>query len=149
MYQVKNAMSTEVVSLRPEATIDAAIRILLQHNVSGAPVMDGDGKLVGIISQFQMIEVIYDPEVKNLRVRDLMTRNVLTVEDDALLGMAANMLIVHRIHRLPVMRDGNVVGIISRSDLLRYSIKTGEKIEAFFAKLKNMPAQNQQPVAAV
>jgi CBS domain-containing protein len=149
MYQVKNAMSTEIVSLRPETTVDAAIRILLQHNVTGAPVIDHDNKLVGIISQFQLIEVIYDPEVKNLRVRDLMTRNVLTVEEDALLGVAANMLIVHRIHRLPVMRDGNVVGIISRSDLLRYSIRSGEKIDAFFAKLRNMPAQNQQPVAAV
>jgi len=142
MYQVKDAMSTEVVSLRPETTIDAAIRILLQHNVSGAPVVDEDGRLCGIISQFQLLEVIYDPNVKTARVRDLMTRNVLTVGEDDLLGLAANMFVVHRIHRLPVMCHGEIVGIISRSDLLRYSITIGEKMDAFFEKLRTMPSLN-------
>ena len=145
MYQVKDAMSSEVVSIRPDVTIEAAIRILLEHNVSGAPVMD-DGRLYGIISQFQMLEVIYDPAVKDLRVQDLMTSNVLSVEESDLLGTAANMLIVHRIHRLPVMRGRKVVGIISRSDLLRYIIKSGEKIDAFFEKLKTASTTATEPM---
>jgi len=141
MYQIKDAMSSEVVWLRPDVTIEAAIRILLQHSVTGAPVKDDNGRLCGIISQFQLLEVIYDPKVKTARVRDLMTRSVITVEEDDLLGIAANMFVVHRIHRLPVMRDGEVVGIISRSDLLRYSITIGERMDEFFEKLRTMPAR--------
>jgi len=136
MYQVKDAMSHKVVSLRPEATIDAAIRVLLDNGVSGAPVIDEAGKLCGVISQFQLLEVLYDPQVKNCRVAELMTRNVLTIEDTALLGVAANQFVVHRIRRLPVVREGRVVGVISRSDLLRYFVKTGENLESFFTKLK-------------
>jgi signal-transduction protein with cAMP-binding, CBS, and nucleotidyltransferase domain len=65
-----------------------------------------------------------------------MTRDVLTVEEDALLAVAANLFVVHRIRRIPVTRRGKVVGVISRSDLLRYFVKTGEDLDAFFSKLK-------------
>jgi CBS domain-containing protein len=136
MYQVKDAMSHNVVSIRPEATVDAAIRVLLDNGVSGAPVIDDSGKLCGVISQFQLLEVLYDPQVRNCRVAEMMTRNVLTVEDTTLLGVAASQFVVHRIRRLPVVQGGRVIGILSRSDLLRYFIKTGENLESFFAKLK-------------
>jgi CBS domain-containing protein len=145
MYEVKDAMSPEVISIRPDATIDEAIRTLLHHNITGAPVMD-NGQLCGIISQFQLLEVIYEPLVKTKRVQDLMTRKVLTVEEDDLLGIAANMFVVHRIHRLPVMRDGQVIGIISRSDLLRYIVNKGEKIDSFFEELRAVPATPTEPM---
>jgi CBS domain-containing protein len=136
MYQVKDAMSHKVVSIRPEATVDAAIRVLLDNGVSGAPVIDDSGKLCGVISQFQLLEVLYDPQVRNCRVAEMMTRNVLTVEETTLLGVAASQFVVHRIRRLPVVQGGRVIGILSRSDLLRYFIKTGENLESFFTKLK-------------
>lgn len=146
MYQVKDAMNSRVVSILPEATVEETIHLLLDHNVSGAPVIDDRGCLCGIISQFQLLEVLYDPQVKNSRVREFMTRDVLTVEDTALLGVAASLFVVHRIRRLPVVRKGRVVGVISRSDLLRYFVETGERIETFFDKLRN--AKEPQPVLA-
>jgi CBS domain-containing protein len=149
MYQVKNAMHSEVVSIRPEATVEEAIELLLNHSISGAPVIDDAGRLCGIISQFQLLEVMYDPQVKTSRVRDFMTRNVLTVEEDSLLGSAVNLFVVHRIRRLPVVRQGKVVGVISRSDLLRYFVNTGEQIETFFANLKKAPGFADAPVAAL
>jgi CBS domain-containing protein len=136
MYQVKDAMNPNVVSLGPDATIEEAIRLLLKHNISGAPVLDDDGFLCGIITQFQLLEVLYDPDVKSAKVGDHMTRNVFTIEEGSLLGMAANLLIVQRIHRIPVVRGRFVVGILSRGDLLRYFAETGEEIDEFFAKLK-------------
>jgi len=136
MYQVKNAMSCNVVSIRPEATLAEAIHLLLDHDITGAPVIDEKGRLRGIITQFQLLEVVYDPNRKNARVEECMTRNVLTIEEDALLGAAANMFIVHRIRRLPVTRGGAVIGIISRKDLLRYCVESGQEIDEFFSKLK-------------
>jgi CBS domain-containing protein len=147
MYQVKDAMNDQVVSILPEATIEDAIHLLLDNEVSGAPVIDRSGKLVGIISQFQLLEVMYDPDLKHAAVRDFMTREVVTIEDNALLGCAASLLVVHRIHRLPVTRGGSVVGIISRSDLLRYFVRTGERMESFFEKLKNAQTGPVEPCA--
>jgi CBS domain-containing protein len=140
MYQVKDAMNSDVVSLRPEATVEEAIELFLQHNISGAPVIDNLGRLCGIITQFQLLEVLYDPHFKNSAIEGCMTRNVFTIEEDALLGAAANLLVVHRIHRIPVVRGNKVVGIISRRDLLRYFSETGEEITEFFTKLKGAPA---------
>src|SRR5437762_9359348 len=110
MYQVKDAMTRHVVSTRPEATIEEAIHLLLDNKVSGAPVLDEKGQLVGVISQFQLLEVMYDPKLKDSLVRDFMTRTVVTIEENALLGCAANLFVVHRIHRLPVLRGKTIVG---------------------------------------
>jgi signal-transduction protein with cAMP-binding, CBS, and nucleotidyltransferase domain len=93
--------------------------------------------------------VLYDPQIRNQRVEQFMTKNVLTIEDTAMLGMAANLFVLHRIHRLPVMKDGRVVGIISRSDLLRYFVNTGTKIEAFFDTLKSTNGSDTVPTAAL
>ena len=145
MYQVKDAMSRDVITVTPEATVEEAIHLFLDRNISGAPVVDRNGRLRGIITQFQLLEVLYDPNVKNSKIEECMTRNVFTIEEDALLGTAANLLVVHRIQRIPVVRNGTIVGIISRRDLLRYFAETGEEIDAFFAKLKS--AQNTEALA--
>src|SRR5207247_7258375 len=116
----------------PEGTVDDAIRLLLKHNMSGAPVIDQAGRLCGIITQYQLLEVLYEPTVKNSRVEECMTREVITIEEDALLGTATNFFVLHRIRRIPVLRGGKVIGIISRQDLLQYFTETGEEIEAFF-----------------
>jgi CBS domain-containing protein len=140
MYQAKDAMNTKVVSIRPEATIEEAIRLLLKHDVSGVPVVDAKGNLCGIISEFQLLEVVYDPNLKGAQVQGFMTRDVMTIDESTLLATVANLFIVHRIRRVPVVRNGRVVGIVSRRDLLRYIIETGSKIENFFDELKNCNA---------
>lgn len=142
MYQVKDAMHSQVVSVCPEASVAEAIEVLLSNSISGAPVIDDSGKLCNVISQFQLLEVMYDPQVKNGRIRDFLTRDVLTIEENAMLGTAVNLFVVHRIRRLPVVRSGRVVGVVSRSDLLRYFVNTGEQIETFFlANSKWLPSQ--------
>ena len=148
MYQVKDAMNDCLISIQPEATLEEAIHVLLDHGISGAPVIDDRGRLCGIITQFQLLEVLYDPDIRNHCVKDCMTRNVLTIEDSALLGAAASMFVVHRIRRIPVVRDGVVAGIISRSDLLRYFVKTGEQLDSFFANLRKTTADCKEPVTA-
>ncbi len=149
MYQVKNAMHHDVVSIRPDATVEEAIELLLEQGISGAPVLDAAGKLCGIITQFQLLEVMYDPQIRNGRVRDFMTRNVVTIEEDATLSTAVSLFVMHRIRRLPVVRNGEVVGVISRSDVLRYFVKSGEQIDSFFTKLKKASDFVSAPVTAV
>ncbi len=142
MYQAKDTMNTKVISIRPEATIEEAILMLLKHDVSGLPVIDEKGQLCGIISEFQLLEVVYDPNLKAAQVQGFMTREVFTIDESTLLASVANLFIVHRIRRVPVVRDGKVVGIVSRRDLLRYIVETGSKIENFFDELKSCTASN-------
>jgi len=145
MYQVKDAMNRYVVSICPDATLEAAIELLLNHDISGMPVIDKNGRLHGIITQFQLLEVVYDPQRKKARIEQCMTRDVLTIDENAMLGAAANLFVVHRIRRLPVMRGDKVVGIISRKDLLQYCLQTGEELDSFFTKLKQTVSSEVLP----
>jgi len=154
MYEVKDAFTPCVISIRPEATIEQALYTLLLHDVSGAPVIDSNGTLRGIISQFQLLELAFDPALRSGVVREFMTKDVISVNESTLLATAANLFMVRRIRRLPVMRDGKVVGIISRGDLLKYFAKTGEKLEPFIEKLRREKADvhsatENAPVAAL
>ena len=122
MRRARDVMNTDVVAICADATVEQAIRSLLEHNVSGAPLVDEQGGLVGIVSEFQLLEAIYRPEVKQEQVRNLMTKDVITVAEDATLSEVANLLLLHRIRRVPVVRDGKMVGVISRRDLLRCTV---------------------------
>jgi CBS domain-containing protein len=121
VYQAKDVMNEALVSVSPDTTIDEAIHILLDKKISGAPVLDQQGALVGILSEFQLLEVIYAPEIKARRVRDLMTKDVLTVQEEAGLADIVSLFILHRIRRIPVLRGTQLVGMITRSDILRYA----------------------------
>jgi CBS domain-containing protein len=122
MRRARDVMNTNLVAVCADATVEETIRSLLEHHVSGAPIVDEQGYLVGIVSEFQLLEAIYRPEVKQEQVRDLMTKDVITVTEDAALSEVANLLLLHRIRRVPVVRDGKIVGIIARRDLLRCTV---------------------------
>src|SRR5205814_6777949 len=102
----------------PAATIDEAIRLLIDRSISGAPVVDQDGSLVGIISEYQLLEVTYDPTLRRCRVQDFMTKSVIVVGPDALLEEVVTLFVLHRVRRLTVYDNGKYVGVISHRDVL-------------------------------
>lgn len=122
MNRAGDVVDKDFVSVQPENTAAEAIRVLLDHQISGAPVLDDAGALLGIISEYRLLEVIYDATIKDSLVRDVMTRDVISVEEETPLADLASLFIVHRIRRVPVLRDGRVIGVISRRDLLRYAV---------------------------
>jgi len=117
-------MTTEIVTSRPNVSIEAAIDTLLSEEISGLPVVDDDGRLVGVISEFALLAVAYDRRVKNHTVSQHMTRDIFSVDIDDPISRVADLCIVHRVRRLPVLKDGRLVGIISRRDVLRALIET-------------------------
>ncbi len=124
MRQARDVMSTKLVAICPDATVEEAIYSLLENRVTGAPIVDEQGHLLGIVSEFQLLEAIYRPEVKQELVSDVMTKDVISVAEDATLSEIANLLLLHRIRRVPVVREGKLVGIITRRDLLRCTVDT-------------------------
>jgi CBS domain-containing protein len=111
-------MTEDLVTIHPEASIKEAIELLLKQRISGLPVVDHENHLVGVITEFAMLAMVYDHEVQNQTVGQHMTREVITVNVDDPVSRIADLCIVHRVRRLPVMRDGRLVGLIARRDVL-------------------------------
>jgi CBS domain-containing protein len=136
------AMTRPVVTVSADATVFAAADILLGSRISAAPVVDADGKLVGIVSEADLMN---RPEVGTVpakswlqrlladnallardyirshshRVADVMTTEVVTAGERTPLIEIAKLMERHRIKRVPIVRDGTVVGIVSRANLLQ------------------------------
>jgi CBS domain-containing protein len=138
----QDVMSRDVVTVTPDATILHAVRLMLQRKFSGLPVVDAAGTLVGIVTEGDFLRRI---ETETLRCRprwiefligpgplaaeythssgrivgEVMTRDVLTVTEDAPLEAIVNLMERHQVKRLPVVRGKEIVGIVTRQNLLR------------------------------
>jgi len=142
MMRTKDIMTTSVVSVTPETGVSDVARLLLERHISAVPVIDTDGRLIGMVSEGDFLRRAEDGSHRHgswwLRLfsgsgenaadyvkthgrsaADVMTRDVITVTEDTPTGDVAHLLETKRIKRVPVLRDGRVVGIVSRADLLR------------------------------
>ena len=136
MYTAKDVLRKDVITIPSDATVGEAIRILLENQISGAPITDRDGTLVGVVSEFPLLEVVYSPELKTAPVSQFMTKEVLTVDEGTMLSDIASIFVTHRIRRVPVLRDGRLVGLVSRPDLLRYAMEAGDELTEFVESAK-------------
>ncbi len=117
-------MITDLITVRPDASIEEAVETLLSQCISGLPVVDDDGRLVGVITEFALLAVAYDKRVKNHTVSQHMTREVIAVDVSDPISRIADLCIVHRVRRVPVMKDGRLVGLIARRDVLRALVES-------------------------
>ena len=144
--QVKELMMRDCVSVNPDMTVEELAKLLLEHNLSGVPVISGAGELVGIVSEGDLLHkecvprlpnfinllgaVIFyngvdrfDDDFKKLMARqvaDIMTDNVLTVTEDTDVHDAARLMIEHKIRQVPVVGESNfLVGMVRRSDIIK------------------------------
>jgi CBS domain-containing protein len=140
--KVADVMTRQVVTIDKDAPIGTAARLLLEHRISGLPVVDAAGNLEGIITEGDFLrraetgtqrrrprwlEFILGPgrlaqeyvHTHGRRVNDVMTRRVHTVTEDTPLEDVVRRMEKHRIKRFPVVQDGKLVGIVSRANLLR------------------------------
>lgn len=120
--KVKDYMSRDPVTVSPDMDLQRAIKLLLQHRVSGVPVLDGEGRLVGILSKKDCLEVAFGASYHQDwagPVSRYMSTDVETVEADADLIGVADLFRKSRFRRYPVMSGNRIVGIITRHDILR------------------------------
>lgn len=110
---VGQILTSDVVTVSPEMSVENAARMLFTQSISGMPVVDTDGRLVGVVTEFDIISK------QGRTVGEIMTSDVVTVGEDTDAETVAQILISRRVRRVPVVRDGVVIGIVSRSDLVR------------------------------
>jgi CBS domain-containing protein len=119
MLTAGEIMTDDLVMVRPEDSIEQAIELLLSEEISGMPVADEKGHLIGVITEFALLGVVYDRQIKNQTVGQHMTRELITVDINDPVSRIADLCIVHRVRRVPVMKNGKLVGVIARRDVLR------------------------------
>lgn len=119
MLTAEQIMTPHVITIGPKATIHEAIQMLLDKGISGLPVVEPDGSLVGILTEYALLAMAYDKGVTHQTVAQHMTREVISVDAKAPVNRVADQFIVNRVRRLPVIDEGRLVGLISRVDVLR------------------------------
>jgi CBS domain-containing protein len=125
--KVAEIMQTQVLATEPESLVVEAITTLADSHVSGLPVVDKHGTLVGVLSTSDILNAIAETSDSETRermfegtqVQELMSRQPMTVEPDASLKDAAERMLYLDVHRLFVVEDGQLVGVISQSDIAR------------------------------
>ena len=135
MLKLRDIMTTEVISVPPDMTMRDAMELLSRRHLSGAPVIDG-GRVVGVFSSSDILAVLADlsdttPSItfrrrsrrtsplEDVTVDDVMTRQVQSLHPHCTIEEAARMMVDRQIHRILVMEDGVLLGIVSTSDLAK------------------------------
>lgn len=116
-------MKADIITVDPDDHVDSVMTKMLQHGISGLPVVDMSGQLVGIITEFDLIDLVWDPHTGKNQVYHYMTRDIRTVEEEGELVDVAEMFRMLSVRRLVVMRRDKVVGLISRRDLIHHVLK--------------------------
>ena len=137
--KIRDIMTTDVISVTPETSLKDVGLILKTKRISGVPVVTEEGSVVGIITLTDMMKVLariyqwktlekgdstlsfsekYEDEKNNAKVEDFMSRDVMTLTEDASLEFLHAKMFKSNIHTLPVMKDGNLVGIVGKRDLI-------------------------------
>jgi CBS domain-containing protein len=119
MLTARDTMTKDVITVLPSCTLREAIELLLAERISGLPVVDERGRLVGVITEFALLAVAYDDRALSDPVSQHMTTELLTVDAKDTVRKVADLCVVHRVRRVPVMDGGRLVGLISRCDVLR------------------------------
>ena len=120
--QVRDYLTTSLVTLDPETDILHAAHTLIDNGISGAPVVDKSGKLIGILTERDVLASAVQAYYHGTRgglVSEHMIVDPKTVAPDDSLMDVARLFIDQRYHRYPVVEDGRLIGMISRSDLMR------------------------------
>ncbi len=142
-------MNRNVITVNQEMTVDEVVKILLDNRISGVPVLDEAGKVIGIVSETDLIYreknlhtpsfisilqgIVFLESTKDLeyqvkkmaayKVKDVMTKNVITVSGEAELNSVVDIIIDQKVNRVPVIdHEGKLIGIITRSDILKHII---------------------------
>jgi CBS domain-containing protein len=108
----KDIMTRDVITVNPAMTVKSLAMTLIKNQISGAPVADKVGKIVGVVSESDIVAK------KGKDVKSIMSKKIISVREETPVEEIARMMTTHHIKRLPVMNDGKVVGIVSRADIV-------------------------------
>ncbi|KRT77396.1 MAG: hypothetical protein XU14_C0013G0006 [Armatimonadetes bacterium CSP1-3] len=152
--QAKEIMSSPVLTVAPETPVRDAVQLMLGNHVSGLPVVDARGHLVGVITEADLLLKEVEPKpptpvvewagpwlwferwvgahrkAEGRTVGEVMTHHVVTADEETPVHELAARMVRHQINRLPIVRGREVVGIVTRADILKVFLRSNEDLAA-------------------
>lgn len=119
---VKDLMTKKVHTVSEDDKVKEAAKLLTKYKISGVPVVSKTGKLKGFISERDIIAAVPRPKFCDLKVKNLMSKRVRTIECDSPINCASKIFSQENYRLLPVVRGNKLVGIIARKDILKQMI---------------------------
>jgi CBS domain-containing protein len=108
----KDLMTTDIISVAPSMPIKKLAMTLIKNQISGAPVTGKNGKIIGIVSEADLVAK------KGKDVKSIMSKKIISIAEDTPVEEIAQLMTRHKIKRLPVINGDKVVGIVSRADIV-------------------------------
>src|SRR3989338_2350682 len=147
--KVKEIMEPVVITIKSSDTYEEAARVLYTHAISGAPVLDDNGKVVGVVSEEDLFRIVYPyyrsyydhpemyvdyeererkmTEIKNHKVEIFMSKNVVGVDPETQVLQAGAVMLARDIMRMSVIKEGELVGIVNRKTIYHAVLKNNFK----------------------
>jgi len=125
-YSIKEFMAKQLITFQSDTPIETAMESFLENKISGAPVLDNQGKLVGVLSEKDCMRTLFESSYYNNLggfVKEYMSTDLKTINIYDTLSNVADEFIKSRFRRFPVMEGDKLVGQISRRDILRAIVK--------------------------
>ena len=149
--QAQDIMNKNIISAAPDTTVDQLVKLMMKHHISALPIVDENGAISGLVSEGDLMRRVEGAQappkswwlslfagnkysvtdfikLRGRHAREIMTRKVITVTPDTPVGQIARLLERERIKRVPVVENSNLVGIVSRANLLHALATTTFKL---------------------
>lgn len=140
---VREVMNSPAITVRRTDPVRGAIRILYGHNITAAPVVDDSDRLVGVVSELDLLRGEFEPDARATmtparraaeppprRVMEVMTHEVVTVTETTDITAAIELMVGKRVKSLPVLRGDEIVGMVSRRDLMAMLTRPDDELRA-------------------
>ncbi len=124
MLFAKDIMTKRLLTVTEDAKATDVIRLLVEHKITGLPVVSEDMRLLGMVTEKDILKSLwYSPKIKGSSVADLMTTGTVSFDEDDDLMEVFKSLVQSNFRRVPVLSEGKLVGIISRRDIIKFLSK--------------------------
>jgi len=123
MFKAKIVMTTDVISVSRQTEIYEAIKTMVENNITGLPVVNNDMSLAGVISEKDVLSLLYNIEDKPGKVEDFMTKDPVCFNAEDSLIDITECLIENDFRRVPIVAEGKLAGIVTRKDIIAYILK--------------------------
>jgi CBS domain-containing protein len=127
MICAKDIMRTEVITVTEDSTIGDVMKILVQNRITGVPVVSDDMDLLGMVTEKDVLRMLLNATGKVKSVAELMTSDIMSFDENDDLIKVFRGLVEHNFRRVPILSDGKLVGIISRTDIIKFLSKSAPR----------------------
>ncbi len=126
MLKAKDVMTKEVITIDPETGLEEAIHRLVENKISGMPVCDKEGNVVGMVSEKDILNFIFSGNIKDTKVKEAMSTHIISFPPEAELDKIALVMGEKQIRRVPILENGRMVGIVSRRSIIKIVLQIQE-----------------------